>query len=310
MLVRLPCVRERIAAVRTFRQASKSKPTQKLAETPTLYHVNVLPDLPFLVVPKVSSERREYVPVGWLEPPTIPSDLVFVLQNATLVDFALLTSTMHMAWLRHVGGRLESRYRYSIGLVYNTFPTPPGFMSENSDLPKLESLAQAILDARSAHPGATLSDLYDPDLMPPNLRRAHQALDRAVDRLYRRSGFTSERERVEHLFMRYEKMRAPLEMEMKAKPKRRRALQASKPQQGKRTAGLGQTSRQYRTGVHGVIEKLPTRRDGLCRQSVLRPNSNFTPWVDGMWWDVLMVAGSLRMVVDCCYGRSINALVY
>ena len=217
-LSRLSGVRERIAAVRRYREASKSKPTQKLAETPTLYHVNVLPTAPFLVIPKVSSERREYVPIGWLEPPTIPSDLVFVFQDATLADFALLTSAMHMAWLRHVGGRLESRYRYSIGLVYNTFPTPPA----GANLSKLEPLAQAVLDARAAHPGATLADLYDPDLMPPNLRRAHQALDRAVDRLYRPAGFASERERVEHLFMLYEQMRAPLEALMKAKPKRRR----------------------------------------------------------------------------------------
>ena len=96
---------------------------------------------------------------------------------------------------------------------------PPG----SSDRSKLEPLAQAVLDARAAHPGATLSDLYDPDLMPPNLRRAHQFLDRAVDRLYRAKGFASEHERVEHLFMLYEKMRAPLEALMKAKPKRRRA---------------------------------------------------------------------------------------
>ena len=217
-LARLPRVRERVTAVRAYRQASKSKPTQKLSETPTLYHVNVVPVAPFLVIPKVSSERREYVPTGWLEPPTVPSDLVFVLQSATLVDFALLTSAMHMAWLRHIGGRLESRYRYSIGLVYNTFPMP----SEKPDLSKLEPLAQAVLDARAAHPDATLADLYDPDYMPSDLRKAHQALDRAVDKLYRRSGFASERERVEHLFMLYEKMSAPLKAVMQAKPKRRR----------------------------------------------------------------------------------------
>ncbi len=217
-LARLPRVRERIAAVRAYRYASKSKPTQKLAETPTLYHVNVVPTTPFLVIPKVSSERREYVPTGWLEPPTIPSDLVFVLQNATFADFALLTSAMHMAWLRHVGGRLKSDYRYSIGLVYNTFPLPP----ERPDLSKLEPLAQAVLDARASHPDATLADLYDPDLMPPNLRKAHQALDRAVDRLYRRTGFASERERVEHLFMLYETMMAPLEASIKGKKKRKR----------------------------------------------------------------------------------------
>ena len=218
-LARLPRVRERIAAVRVSREASKSAPTRKLAETPTLFHVNVLPTAPFLAVPKVSSERREYVPVGWLKPPTIPSDLVFVFQNANLADFALMTSAMHMAWLRHIGGRLESRYRYSIGLVYNTFPTPPG----DADRSGLEPLAQAVLDARAAHPDATLADLYDPDLMPPDLRRAHRALDRAVDRLYRRKRFASERERVEHLFMLYEKMRAPLEAGMrKRKPRKRR----------------------------------------------------------------------------------------
>ena len=132
--------------------------------------------------------------------------------------FVLLTSAMHMAWLRHVGGRLESRYRYSIGLVYNTFPLP----AEDADFSKLEPLAQAVLNARAAHPEATLADLYDPDLMPPDLRKAHQTLDRAVDRLYRRAPFPSERERVEHLFGLYEKIRAPLEAEMKAKPKRRR----------------------------------------------------------------------------------------
>lgn len=217
-LSRLPHVKERIAAVRSYRESRRSRPTQKLAETPTLYHVNVLPTTPFLVIPEVSSERREYVPIGWLEPPAIPSNLVRVLEDATLTDFALLTSAMHMAWLRHVGGRLESRYRYSIGLVYNTFPTPP----KDSDRSKLEPCAQAVLDARATHSDATLADLYDPDLMPPNLRRAHQRLDRAVDRLYRVKGFSSERERVEHLFMLYERMRAPLAPKMREKSKRRR----------------------------------------------------------------------------------------
>ena len=107
-----------------------------------------------------------YLSAGWSRHD--PSNLVRVIENATLSDFALLTSAMHMAWLRHIGGRLKSDYRYSIGLVYNTFPLPP----EGSKLAKLEPLAQAVLDARTAHPGATLADLYDPDLMPPNLRKA------------------------------------------------------------------------------------------------------------------------------------------
>ena len=213
-------LRDRVRAVRTLRQASRSKPTRELADTPTLYHVNVIPNAPFLVIPKVSSERREYVPIGWLEPPTVPSDLVFVLQGATKPIFALLTSAMHMAWLRHIGGRLESRYRYSIGLVYNTFPLPP---ASDEQLGKLEPLAEAILGARAEHSDATLADLYDPDLMPADLRLAHRKLDRAVDRLYRsRLPFASERERVEHLLVRYEALQAPLVVKDTPRPKRRR----------------------------------------------------------------------------------------
>ena len=214
----LPRVRERMAAVRRFRAKSKRKSTLAISDYPTRYNVEVIPSAPFLVFPKVSSERREYVPIGWLEPPTIPSDLVFVLQNAALADFALLTSAMHMAWLRHIGGRLKSDYRYSIGIVYNTFPMPP----KDTELSRLEPLAQAVLDARATHSGATLANLYDPDLMPPNLRRAHQVLDRAVDRLYRRSGFATERERVEHLFTTYEKICAPLASKMRGKRRHRR----------------------------------------------------------------------------------------
>ena len=113
---------------------------------------------------------------------------------------------MHVAWLRHIGGRLKSDYSYGIGVVYNTFPMPP---ATKADLSKLNPLAQGVLDARDACPDVTLTDPYAPDLMPPNLRRAHQAIDRTVDRLYRRVGFTSERHRAEHLFMLYENARAP-----------------------------------------------------------------------------------------------------
>ena len=215
----LPRVRERIAAVRTYRLASKSKPTQALAETPTLYHVNVVPDVPFLVIPEVSSERREYVPIGWLEPPVIPSNLVRIIENASKPLFGLLTSAMHMAWLRHIGGRLESRYRYSIGLVYNTFPVPP---VPPERLQRLEPYADAVLAARAAYPEATLADLYHPDLMPPNLRMAHRDLDSAVDRLYRRSPFSSDRERVEHLLGLYERMMVPLAANNQRRRRRRR----------------------------------------------------------------------------------------
>ena len=115
--------------------------------------------------------------------------------------------TMHMAWLRQNGGRLESRYRYSIGIVYNTFPWPEATEPKRA---KVRSLAQAVLDARAQFPGSTLADLYDVDSMPPRLREAHRALDDEVDKLYRSSPFTGDRDRVEHLFGQYERLVAPL----------------------------------------------------------------------------------------------------
>lgn len=214
----MPMVRERINCVREYRTQSKSKPTQALAETPTLYHVNVIPDSPFLVIPEVSSERRKYVPIGWLEPPAIPSNLVRALVGAEKWHFGVLTSAMHMAWLRQIGGRLKSDYRYSIGLVYNTFPWPEMTGKQQN---RIAALAQAVLDARAAHPGESLADLYDPDLMPANLRKAHNALDRAVDRLYRKAPFRSERERVEHLFQLYEQMISPLTSKKTQRRKRK-----------------------------------------------------------------------------------------
>ena len=213
--------RDRLQRVRDFRARSKRQTTLRLADYPTAYGVTTVPDTPFLIVPQVSSERREYVPIGWLEPPIIPSEKLRLLPDATVADFALLTSAMHMAWMRAVTGRMKSDYMYSVGVVYNTFPLPPGFKGDDADLSGLERAAQAVLDARSSHPDATLADLYDPDLMPASLRRAHHALDRAVDRLYRRKRFTSERDRVEYLFALYERMQAPL-AEAAAKPKTRR----------------------------------------------------------------------------------------
>lgn len=216
-LRRLPNVMKRIAAVREFRLSRTSKPTRDLATTPTRYHINLLPDRSYLLIPRVSSERREYTPIGWLEPPTIPSDAALVLLDATLYDFAILTSRSHMAWLGHMGGRLESRFRYSKGLVYNTFPWPEATATQRT---KIETLAKVVLDARAAHPTSSLADLYDPDTMPGNLRKAHAALDTAVDRLYRAAPFASDRDRVEHLFGRYEALVNPLERVGIAKNKR------------------------------------------------------------------------------------------
>ena len=152
----------------------------------------------------------------------IASNKLQIIPGAPLCYFGILTSAMHMAWLRHVGGRLKSDYSYAPA-VYNSFPWP-----EMTDLQRkqIEVFFQAILDARALFTDSSLDVLYDTDAMPPELCKAHTKLDKAVDRLYRAKGFASERERVEHLFMLYEKMRAPLAAAMKAKPKRQRKRQS------------------------------------------------------------------------------------
>jgi hypothetical protein len=217
VLAKLPKVKERIAAVRSFREKSKRVSTKKAALTPASFGLTVVPTSPFLVLPQVSSERRDYIPIAWLNPPIIPSEKLRLLSGAKLWHFALLTSAMHMAWVRCITGRLKSDYMYSIGVVYNTFPVPELTMGTKE---ALSALAQEVLNARSAHTDATLADLYDPDAMPNDLRKAHAALDRAVDKLYRAARFTSDRERAEHLLNRYEAMTAPLLA--KPAPKRRK----------------------------------------------------------------------------------------
>jgi hypothetical protein len=154
-----------------------------------------------------SSEWREYVPIGWLEPPTVPSNLVRVLLDADLWHFGILTSRMHMAWLRYIGGRLKSDYRYSIGIVYNTFPWPQATDAQKREV---RELARAVLDARAKFLNATLADLCDATVMKLELLRAHCALDAAVDRLYRAAAFPGDRDRVEHLFQVYEQLMRPL----------------------------------------------------------------------------------------------------
>ena len=174
---------------------------------------------------EVSSERREYVPIAWMEPPVIPSEKLVrvLLENATLSQYlALLTSAMHMAWMRACnGGRMKSDYRCTPSAC-RVQHLPNATREDARPVKAGTRWHKPVLDARAAHPDTTLADLYDPDLMPPDLRKAHQALDRAVDKLYRRNGFASERERVEHLFMLYEKMSAPLKAAMQTKPKRQR----------------------------------------------------------------------------------------
>ena len=197
VLNRLPAVKERLEMVRAHRLASRAADTRKLAEIPQLYHINVIPTTPYLVIPEVSSERRKYIPIGYMKPPAIPTNKLKIVENASLGLFGLLTSSMHMAWLAGIGGRLEERYDYSINMVYNTFPIP------DTPLDVLEPYTQAVLDARTTHPDSTLKDLYDPITMPPNLAKTHRNLDRRVDKMYRKEPFNTTQERVEFLLDRY-----------------------------------------------------------------------------------------------------------
>ena len=180
-LRKMPECMKRVEAVREFRLASKSAGTRKLADTPTRFHVENMPAGTYIVIPEVSSERRRYIPMGFMTPDILCSNLVKVVPNATLYHFGILTSNVHMAWVRAVCGRLKSDYRYSKDVVYNNFPWPTPTEAQKA---KIEQTAQAILDARALYPDCSLADLYDEVTMPPELRKAHQQNDRAVMQAY------------------------------------------------------------------------------------------------------------------------------
>ena len=203
-LKELPRCRERIEAVREYRLASKSVPTRKLADRPAHFHVENMPKGNSIVVPKVSSERRRYIPMGFVGPETLCSDLVFLIPNASLYHFGILQSQFHNAWMRTVAGRLKSDYRYSGGIVYNNFVWPEPTESQREEV---ERCAQAVLDARDAQEGATLADMYDPknETFFPELMTAHKALDAAVEAAYGVDFGGDEEKIVAHLFNLYAK---------------------------------------------------------------------------------------------------------
>lgn len=203
-LKELPRCRERIEAVREYRLASKSVPTRKLADRPAHFHVENMPKGNSIVVPKVSSERRRYIPMGFVGPETLCSDLVFLIPNASLYHFGILQSQFHNAWMRTVAGRLKSDYRYSGGIVYNNFVWPEPTVSQREEV---ERCAQAVLDARDAQEGATLADMYDPknETFFPELMAAHKALDAAVEAAYGVDFGGDEEKIAAHLFNLYAK---------------------------------------------------------------------------------------------------------
>src|SRR6185437_2129253 len=214
---RMPKVRERVQQVRDFRAASKAGSTRRYAKFPTLFRQIAQPDSDYLAVPEVSSENRPYIPIAFVPKNVICSNTVQFVPAATIYQFGVLTSSMHMAWVKVVCGRLKSDYRYSNTLVYNNFPWPQEPSAKQRVT--VETAAQSVLDARKQFPGAALADLYDPLTMPPALVKAHAQLDRAVDLCYRPQPFENDRQRVEFLFALYEKLTAPL---IPAPPKRRR----------------------------------------------------------------------------------------
>ncbi|MBQ3023852.1 MAG: class I SAM-dependent DNA methyltransferase [Spirochaetaceae bacterium] len=203
-LLKMPECLKRVQAVREFRLASKSEGTRKLAEKPTRFHVENMPDSNYLLIPRVSSEKREYVPIGYINSNILCSDSVHITENAALYHFAILTSSVHMAWMRTVCGRLEMRYRYSKDIVYNNFPWCNPTDEQKA---KIEKTAQAILDARAKYPDCSLAQLYgENSFLFPELVKAHQANDRAVMEAYGFAKDMTESEIVAELFKMYEKL--------------------------------------------------------------------------------------------------------
>ncbi len=201
-LKQLPECLKRIDNVKRFRAASKRTSTLKLACTPTRFQVENMPTDMYIALPQVSSERRDFIPMCFMTPSEICGDKLRILPNATLYHFGVLTSTIHMDWMRAVGGRLKADYSYSIDIIYNNFPWPQPDAKQKE---RIEKLAQGVLDARALYPDSTLADLYDPLTMPHELAKAHEKLDAEVEKAYGKR-FKTAAERVAHLFELYQSL--------------------------------------------------------------------------------------------------------
>ncbi|MBR1580379.1 MAG: class I SAM-dependent DNA methyltransferase [Selenomonadaceae bacterium] len=198
----MPLVEERVEAVQRFRLSSKRETTRKLADRPSLFGEIRQPTTDYIAIPVVSSERRKYIPMGFMSPTLIAGNKLFVIPDAELFHFGMLMSSVHMAWTSTVCGRLKSDYSYSSSIVYNNFPwlcpTEPQYH-------EIRRAAQAILDARALYPSWTLAQLYDPNKMPPELRAAHEHNDRLIIELYHFEGMT-ELEMITQLLLMYEEL--------------------------------------------------------------------------------------------------------
>ncbi len=220
----MPTVLAMVGAVRDFRLRSKAATTRQYANYPTLFRQISEPKGRFILVPRHTSETRQYIPFAYFGPDVIASDACFMIPDASVYHFGVISSMMHMAWVRQFCGRLKSDFRYSKDIVYNNYPWPDATDQQKSTV---ETAARSVLDARKKFKTQTLADLYDPRAMPKPLRDAHKLLDRAVDRCYRREPFASDRARVEFLFDLYQRLTAPLTTP--AKNRRRTGRTAATP---------------------------------------------------------------------------------
>ncbi len=212
---KLPEVLKRIELVKNFRLNSKAKTTQLFALTPSIFCQIAQPSIDYLLIPRVSSEKRKYIPIGFVHSNTIANDQVLTLEEASFFHFGVLTSLMHMTWVKYVCGRLKSDYRYSKDIVYNNYPWPENPTEQQKEA--IEKAAQKVLDARVQFPNSSLAELYDPLTMPAALLKAHQELDKAVDLAYRKEPYENESKRIEYLFALYEKYTSGLFNETKKK---------------------------------------------------------------------------------------------
>ena len=206
-LSKLKAVKKRVDRVRLHRAKSTRQTTNELAATPALFAEDRQPAGSYLLIPAHSSESRNFVPIGFMRRKEIVNNSCLAVPNATLYEFGILSSTMHNAWVRYTCGRLESRYRYSAGIVYNNYPWPQDVSAKQREA--VGVAAQGVLDARAEHQkgktGASLADLYNPSSMPANLTAAHKALDKAVDAAYGQKGLKTDTERVAYLFALYQR---------------------------------------------------------------------------------------------------------
>ncbi|BBH38296.1 DNA methylase [Microcystis viridis NIES-102] len=218
-LKNIPEILERVEAVKQFRSKSIAASTRNYSYH-CLFRQITQPKSDYILVPRTTSENRKYIPIGFFTADNIVSDTCQSIPNGDLYLFGILTSEMHMAWVKYVCGRLKSDYRYSKDIVYNNYPFPENITDKQKQT--VETCAQAVLDTRSKYPDSSLADLYDPLTMPPDLLKAHQKLDKAVDLCYRPQPFTSELNRIEYLFELYEKLTAPLLPTSQQKPAKRK----------------------------------------------------------------------------------------